>query len=42
VTDALRAGQTADSIVVRATVKYRGLDVPGSPIDFTIPVSRKP
>lgn len=42
VTDALRAGQTTDSIVVRATVRYKGLDVPGSPIDFTVPVSRKP
>lgn len=42
VEDAVRAGTKTDSIIVRATVKYLGADVPGSPVEFTVPVSRKP
>jgi hypothetical protein len=42
VEDPLRAGTKTDTIIVRATVKYLGTDVPGSPVEFIIPVSRKP
>lgn len=38
----IRNGSRSDSVIVRATVKYLGADVPGSPIDFVVPVSRKP
>jgi hypothetical protein len=37
----VRAGRP-DSVIVRATVKYLGADVPGSPVDFIVPISRKP
>jgi hypothetical protein len=39
---ALLAGTKSDTIVVRATVKYLGADVPGSPVNFIVPVSKKP
>jgi hypothetical protein len=39
--DAVRAGSRSDTIIVRATVKYLGADVPGSPVDFIVPVSAK-
>jgi hypothetical protein len=39
---AIRAGTKTDTIIVRATVKYLGADVPGSPVDFVVPVSKKP
>lgn len=39
---ALRAGTKSDTIIVRATVKYLGADVPGSPVNFIVPVSKKP
>lgn len=42
VEDALRSGAKSDTIVVRASVKYLGAAVPGSPIDFIVPVSKKP
>jgi hypothetical protein len=32
----LPAGSTTDSVTVRATVKYRGEQVPGSPLDFNV------
>jgi hypothetical protein len=37
----VRAGRP-DSVIVRATVKYLGADVPGSPVLFIVPISRKP
>lgn len=40
--DELRAGQKTDTIIVRAFVKYLGADVSGSPVDFIVPVSKKP
>ncbi|HET9425290.1 MAG TPA: hypothetical protein VFO55_07965 [Gemmatimonadaceae bacterium] len=40
--DALRGGTRTDTVIVRATVKYLGSDVPGSPVEFVVPVSRKP
>ncbi|MEO5567916.1 MAG: hypothetical protein ABIR92_05460 [Gemmatimonadaceae bacterium] len=42
VEDALRSGARSDTIVVLATVRYLGVDVPGSPITFIVPVFRKP
>jgi hypothetical protein len=39
---ALLGGSKTDTITVRATVKYLGADVTGSPIDFFVAVSRKP
>lgn len=36
------AGTKTDTIIIRATVRYLGADVPGSPIDFIVPVSKKP
>lgn len=39
---ALLAGTRTDTIVVRATVRYLGADVPGSPVDFFVPVKVKP
>jgi hypothetical protein len=42
VSKALRAGTMIDTIVVRARVKYLGVDVAGSPVDYVIPVSKKP
>ena len=38
----VRAGTRSDTVIVRASVKYLGADVPGSPFDFIVPVSRKP
>lgn len=35
-------GTTSDSAVVRVTVKYRGVDVKGSPIRIVLPIIRKP
>jgi hypothetical protein len=40
--DDVRSGTRTDSVIVRATVKYLGADVAGSPVDFVVPVSRKP
>lgn len=31
----------ADTVVVQATVRYRGSDVPGSPLTFTVPFRRQ-
>lgn len=42
IADAIRNGSRPDSIIVRATVKYLGADVPGSPVTFVVPVSKKP
>ncbi len=41
-TVSVRRGLTTDTIIVRATVKYNGADVSGTPIDYIIPVSKKP
>jgi len=38
----VRAGTRSDTVIVSASVKYLGADVPGSPMQFIIPVSRKP
>ncbi len=38
----IRSGSRIDSVIVRATIKYLGADVPGSPVDFIVPVSLKP
>ena len=38
----IRDGSRPDTVIVRAIVKYLGADVPGSPVDFIIPVSQKP
>jgi hypothetical protein len=38
----IRNGSRSDSVIVRATIKYLGADVPGSPVEFIVPVSRKP
>jgi hypothetical protein len=35
-------GRKTDTIIVRATASYGGQAIPGTPIDFFIPVSRKP
>jgi hypothetical protein len=35
-------GTKTDTIIVRATASYGGQAIPGTPIDFFIPVSRKP
>jgi hypothetical protein len=35
-------GTSIDSIVVRATVRYGGFDLPGTPLVFKIPVTRQP
>lgn len=40
--DSVRAGTKIDTIVVRATVKYNGADVAGTPIDYVVPVKKKP
>jgi hypothetical protein len=40
--DATRNGSRSDSVIVRASVKYLGADVPGSPVTFYVPVSKKP
>lgn len=37
----LAAGTRTDTVVVRATVRYAGADVAGSPVDFIIPVKKK-
>ena len=37
----IREGTRADSAIVQATVKYLGADVPGSPVTFIVPVSKK-
>jgi hypothetical protein len=42
IAEATRAGTKQDSVIVRATVKYLGADVPGSPVEFIIPVFKKP
>lgn len=40
--DAVRAGTKADTITVRATVKYNGAAVSGTPFTYTIAVKKKP
>jgi hypothetical protein len=39
---ALFAGTKTDTIIVRATVKYNGADLSGTPFDYIVPVKRKP
>jgi hypothetical protein len=39
---ATRAGSKQDTVIVRASVKYLGADVPGSPVQFIVPVFKKP
>lgn len=39
---AVRSGTRPDTVIVQATVKYLGADVPGSPVQFIVPVSKKP
>jgi len=39
---ALIAGTKTDTIVVRATVKYNGVELSGTPFDYIISVKRKP
>jgi hypothetical protein len=41
-TVSVRRGLRTDTIIVRATVKYNGVDVSGTPINFVIPVQKKP
>jgi hypothetical protein len=41
-TVAVRKGLKTDTIVVRATVKYNGADIAGSPFDYVVPVKKKP
>jgi hypothetical protein len=38
----VRSGSRVDSVRVQATVKYLGADIPGSPVQFVVPVSLKP
>ena len=38
----IRDGTRSDSVIVRAVVKYLGADVPGSPVEFIVPVAQKP
>jgi hypothetical protein len=40
--DSVRAGTHVDTIIVRATVRYNGVDVPGTPLDYIVPVMKKP
>jgi hypothetical protein len=42
IAEATRAGAKQDSVIVRATVKYLGADVPGSPVQFVVPIFKKP
>ena len=42
IAEATRSGAKQDSVIVQATVKYLGADVPGSPLQFVVPVFRKP
>ncbi|HTR77066.1 MAG TPA: hypothetical protein VMH39_03115 [Gemmatimonadaceae bacterium] len=39
---ALLAGTKTDTVLVRASVRYGGVDVPGSPVTYAIPVHLKP
>lgn len=41
VASSIRSGARSDTVIVRATVKYLGADVPGSPIQFVVPISQK-
>lgn len=38
----VRSGARPDTVIVRATVRYLGADVPGSPVQFIVPVFPKP
>jgi hypothetical protein len=38
----LLSGTKTDTIIVRATASYGGQAIPGTPLDFFIPVSKKP
>ena len=38
---ALFAGTKTDTVIVRATARYLGVDLPATPIDFIIPVRKK-
>jgi len=42
VANAIRNGSRTDSAIVRASVKYLGADIPGSPVTFYVPVFKKP
>ena len=42
IASSIRSGVRPDTIIVRATVKYLGADVPGSPVQFVVPVAKKP
>jgi len=42
VATATRSGSKTDSVIVRATVKYLGADIAGSPVTFIVPVFKKP
>ena len=42
VATAIRNNSRSDSVIVRATVKYLGADIPGSPVTFYVPVFKKP
>jgi hypothetical protein len=37
----VREGTRTDSVIVLASVKYLGADVPGTPIQFIVPISKK-
>lgn len=41
-TVSVRKGLKTDTIIVRATVRYNGADLPGTPLDYVIPVKKKP
>jgi len=41
VASSIRDGTHPDTVIVRATVKYLGADVSGSPVTFIVPVSKK-
>lgn len=40
--DSVRAGLITDTIIVRATAKYNGLAIAGTPVDYVIPLKKKP
>jgi hypothetical protein len=39
---ATRDGSRTDSVIVSASVKYLGADIPGSPVQFIVPIGKKP
>jgi hypothetical protein len=42
IANSIRDGSRSDTVIVQASVKYLGADVPGSPVQFIVPVSKKP